>query len=614
MKLNAKYILAPTAAVLVLAGTLTTMSFAEGSGTDVVLHKLAYQNQATEVKNTGDVMEVSKFGSEARAWNNQTDGTVKFTAYKLDDKQLNTTKNAQAVADEVAQAIKDKKDVLPYGAKQTGADVAVDDHGLATFSGLADGTYVFVESTVSGIVTQGAKPLLVSLPLSNADGRSNKKQVNLYPKNKIKEAEVSFTKYLQKNNAKTPEVLKNDQMGFYLFKGEPGKGEKDPNSFQKLTNGTINVKGLKVGKYYFVEAKKTAEGEDDNFGVDGIIFDTDVTNNAANRLTFEYTADGKIVFPENSLLKAGEKVINYQGPNGGDHNPGVVKTSDRHDVAYDEDVNYTVDTVIPYNIAKYKKYELVDTPDAALITNMNSIKLEAIGSDGQKIKDVTFQASKTDNGFKVVPDLATIQGLPGGSKLRMTYAAKVDGTKAKSNTPMKNTVVLNFNNNVVTFHDSGENSVESYEAQLKKVDGGIFNSGLVKNPLKGAKFIVAKDGDKDTFLKITDGHYSWVEDKAQATEFDTNDQGLLTVKGLKNGKYRFVETQAPDGYNLNSNVESPFEIKDASVEGANTIEVTNNRKPDMPLTGTEVTALVMVGLAGAVAVVTFVKRRKKQNA
>lgn len=75
-----------------------------------------------------------------------------------------------------------------------------------------------------------------------------------------------------------------------------------------------------------------------------------------------------------------------------------------------------------------------------------------------------------------------------------------------------------------------------------------------------------------------------------------------------------METQAPDGYNLNSNVESPFEIKDASVEGANTIEVTNNRKPDMPLTGTEVTALVMVGLAGAVAVVTFVKRRKKQNA
>lgn len=245
---------------------------------------------------------------------------------------------------------------------------------------------------------------------------------------------------------------------------------------------------------------------------------------------------------------------------------------------------------------------------------MNSIKLEAIGSDGQKIKDVTFQASKTENGFKVVPDLATIQGLPGGSKLRMTYAAKVDGTKAKSNTPMKNTVVLNFNNNVVTFHDSGENSVESYEAQLKKVDGGIFNSGLVKNPLKGAKFIVAKDGDKATFLKITDGHYSWVEDKAQATEFDTNDQGLLTVKGLKNGKYRFVETQAPDGYNLNSNVESPFEIKDASVEGDKIIEVTNNRKPDMPLTGTEVTALVMVGLAGAVAVVTFVKRRKKQNA
>lgn len=75
----------------------------------VVLHKLAYQNNATEVQNTGDEMQLSSFGADARAWNNKTDGAVKFTAYKLDDSQLNINETPQAVAQKVADAIANKQ-------------------------------------------------------------------------------------------------------------------------------------------------------------------------------------------------------------------------------------------------------------------------------------------------------------------------------------------------------------------------------------------------------------------------------------------------------------------------------------------------------------------------
>lgn len=601
----------------------------------VVLHKLAYQNNATEVQNTGDEMQLSSFGADARAWNNKTDGAVKFTAYKLDDSQLNINETPQAVAQKVADAIANKQE-LPYGAKQTGEPVSVDDNGLATFK-LPNGTYVFVESTVSGVVTQSAKPMLVRLPMANADGRSNKDKVALYPKNKIKEAEVSFTKYLQESG-KDPEVYKNADSGFSLYKGEPGKGTKVDDSYQNLTNGTITVKGLNVGKYYFVEEYHIwADRIDYKKGPNGIGYDTDVTNNAKNLLTFEYTDEGKIVFPDDSLLKAGNKVINYTLPNSANPNDGgVVKTADKKSVGFNEDITYTIQTKVPANIKKYKSYSLTDNPGNFLKIDESTFKLEAVKTvDNTKLKDITFAQTKKGVDFVITPTLSELQALPNGTSLKLTYKAQLNSEYVTNIKPGKsdviNRVTLNYNNHVVSSSTEGSESIKSYEAVLKKVDNGIFNSGIVKQPLKGAKFILGKDfGGTEKYLKtnkvakVSDAHggkimtkddiqYEWVTDKAQATEFDTGDDGMLTVIGLGNGNYKFIETQAPTGYNLNSKVESKFTINDANIDGDKTIEVTNSRKPDMPLTGTEVTVLMVAGLAGAAGIITIVKKRKKRN-
>lgn len=604
-------ILAVTGLVFVTAVPLAHLDKAGAAGsTNVTLHKLAYQNNVTEVKNTGNEMNLTSFGTDVRAWNKTKDGVVKFTAYKLNKDQLNTDKKPQVIADEVANAV-EANGALPYGATKVGTEVEVDGAGNVNFNNLEDGTYVFVETTASGTVTQKAKPMLVSLPTSNADGRANLENIHLYPKNKIKQVEVSFKKYFQKFGEDAQNLLQNNQSGFTLYKGEPGRGTKVENSYQDLTSGTITVTDLEVGKYYFVEESRI-DTTKPNYGPEDIIYDIDVANKAGNKLTFEYTADGRLTYPTDSLLKEGMKVVNYQKPH-------IDKTVDRADVAFDEDINYTIKTEVPTNIAKYSKYEITDTPSNAITVNRQTIKVEAINKTGGKIKEIPFTVKDAANGgFTVVPTLTELQTLPNGTSLKVTYAGQLNKAAATVDTNLPNTARLDYDNNVVVDKGEDTENVKTFEASLKKVDAGLFNSGAVKQALSGAKFILAQATGTESntitkYLKVEAGKYTWVTDKAQATEFDTGQDGMLNVKGLKNGHYFFVETKAPEGYNINTNPFSHFEINNASIKDATKIEVSNARRSDMPITGTETTVLVLAGLAGATVVAVVVKRRREDK-
>lgn len=606
--------LAVVAGLLVTALPLSNLVGAEGA-TSITLHKLAYQNDVTEVKNTGDEMDVTQFGSATRTWNKEKDGVVKFTVYKLDKSQLSTDKKPQTVADEVGAAVEAGGN-LPYGAVKVGDEIEVDGTGLAKFNNLEDGTYVFLESTASGVVTQKAKPMLVSLPVAKEDGRANKDALHLYPKNKVNPVEVSFKKYIKKFGIEEA-LLQNNQSGFSLYRGEPGQGQKVDDSYQDLTSGSITVTDLTVGKYYFVEESKIDTSKP-NYGPDGVIYDEDVVNGANNKLTFEYTSAGKIVFPENSLLKEGNKVVNHTKPN-------LDKEVDAPVFGFEEDITYTIKSEIPANINKYKTYKLTDTPSEAVNLNKETVAVSIVNKEGglvkELVKDTDYTQSEAGRGFSLEFKVGSLATAPEGSSIKVTYKGLLDHEKAVTATDLENTARLDYDNNVVVDKEEDKAKVRTYEANLKKLDSGLFNSGVVKNSLQGAKFVVAKATGTESssitkYLKVSEGKYVWVEDKAQATEFETNEEGMINVKGLNNGHYFFVETKAPEGYNMNTNPYSHFEINNANVKDATQIEVSNDRRTDMPITGTETTALVILGLGGLTVTTVIVKRRRdaKQDA
>lgn len=606
--------LAVVAGLLVTALPLSNLVGAEGA-TSITLHKLAYQNDVTEVKNTGDEMDVTQFGNATRTWNKEKDGIVKFTVYKLDKSQLSVDKKPQVVADEVGAAVEAGGN-LPYGAVKVGDEIEVDGTGLAKFNNLEDGTYVFLESTASGVVTQKAKPMLVSLPVANTDGRSNKDALHLYPKNKVNPVEVSFKKYIKKFGLEEA-LLQNNQSGFSLYRGEPGQGQKIDDSYQDLTSGSITVTDLTVGKYYFVEESKIDTSKP-NYGPDGVIYDEDVVNGANNKLTFEYTSAGKIVFPENSLLKEGNKVVNHTKPN-------LDKEVDAPVFGFEEDITYTIKSEIPANINKYKTYKLTDTPSEAVNLNKETVAVSIVNKEGglvkELVKDTDYTQNEDGRGFNLEFKVGSLATAPEGSSIKVTYKGLLDHEKAVTATDLVNTARLDYDNKVVVDKEEDTAKVRTYEANLKKLDSGLFNSGVVKNALQGAKFVVAKATGTESssitkYLKISEGKYTWVEDKSQATEFETNEDGMINVKGLNNGHYFFVETKAPEGYNMNTNPYSHFEINNANVKDATQIEVSNDRRTDMPITGTETTALVILGLGGLTVTTVIVKRRRdaKQDA
>ena len=67
--------------------------------------------------------------------------------------------------------------------------------------------------------------------------------------------------------------------------------------------------------------------------------------------------------------------------------------------------------------------------------------------------------------------------------------------------------------------------------------------------LQGAKF---KIYSKDTgwLVRNSDGTYKYDADIGSATEFESNANGEVDIKGVKNGVYFVYETQAPEGYDI----------------------------------------------------------------
>lgn len=77
-----------------------------------------------------------------------------------------------------------------------------------------------------------------------------------------------------------------------------------------------------------------------------------------------------------------------------------------------------------------------------------------------------------------------------------------------------------------------------------------------ESPLKGVTFTLEKFSDTDkTWKPVT-------ESESDNTKFDlkTNEEGIVSVSGLSQGKYRFIE-QSIEGNTPTSSIRSPLHLR-----------------------------------------------------
>lgn len=174
---------------------------------------------------------------------------------------------------------------------------------------------------------------------------------------------------------------------------------------------------------------------------------------------------------------------------------------------------------------------------------VTSISIKAKGNDIKKImtdKGIDFSTAtpKVTVDYKAVLDDDAVIGLNGNeNKVDLKFSnnpnATGDGTNNTGKTPEDKVIVF------------------TYEFDTLKVD-----SADDTKKLQGAEFTL-QDKASGKYAKVENGIFQGWVDAAEASTLTTDENGLITIKGMEGGTYIVKETKAPTDYNLPS---APFEI------------------------------------------------------
>ncbi|WP_322898955.1 SpaH/EbpB family LPXTG-anchored major pilin [Enterococcus faecium] len=291
------------------------------------------------------------------------------------------------------------------------------------------------------------------------------------------------------------------------------------------------------------------------------------------------------------------------------------------DVAIGEKIQYQISVNIPLGIAdkdsngnKYKKFNLVDTHDAALtFDNQTSGDYGYVLYDGEKvISSKNYQVTEQDNGFTVAVNPDFIPSLTPGGTLKFVYFMhlndKADPTKGFKNE-------ANVDNDHITDKTPPTVEVVTGGKRFVKVDGDVTST----KTLAGASFVVRNENsDTAKYLKIDDTKaVTWVDTKEDATTFTTEDDGLIVLTGLKYGTYFLEETVAPNDYVLLSN-RIEFTVNGDSYGTTENLinpeKVPNKHKGTLPSTGGKgIYAFIAIGTIAVAGAVFYFTRGRKQT-
>ena len=279
-------------------------------------------------------------------------------------------------------------------------------------------------------------------------------------------------------------------------------------------------------------------------------------------------------------------------------------------------------TLTYYNAVNYdqgkkvQKYFIEDTlPEGISYTGSLAVKVNGTAVTPM-VEDNTIE-----NGFKVSIPWVDEDGnslyTTNPSVITVTYTATMGNTKIAEG--ITNVAKIYPNTNDDPGHETEkEDTVYTGQIVLTKVDNK--DSTIL---LSGAKFKVkTADGkylkqDGDKFTKV---------DEADATVFVTDASGKITLSGLKEGTYTFVEIEAPAGYNLPADPAlASVELKltkdtsgnvTSATSMSQTQQVNNSKAANMPETGGMGTTLFYIvgGLMAAGAAILLITQKRMHAA
>ena len=452
------------------------------------------------------------------------------------------------------------KVVTGSAEQKTGKD------GKAIFSIASNdlGLYLVVETDAPDKVKTKQIPFLVSVPMKNPKDQVNwLYNINVYPKNATQYGGVTVKKVgITGSDAE----VNLSGVTFKLYKDVKGVWtevtNRDDNelalSLTTTTDGTINISGLSKGDYKLIE-----QGFNDNKGY--II--------SEEPITFTINEDGELVKTNMTQDAAKNIVVKNYRP---DLDKKVYNDAVTDNNGYAEGSDYSVGDMVPYqitvkvpqNITKLAIFTVTDTP-AGLEDQKDTIAIAVKDETGKTLtKDIEYKVEDTTpaGGFSIAFDTSKMKDYA-GKTLVITYKAKLLDNAVKTTDGNKNSAKLTYTNKInengegVTGSENtitDETVVYTFAIRIKKTDGG-------KENLPGAKFDLYKEVTAGTQNAISgddvkqfglDSAKTWLKVESDLT---SGEDGLVTTnKGLANGTYYLVETQAPADYNL---LAKPVEVK-----------------------------------------------------
>lgn len=413
------------------------------------------------------------------------------------------------------------------------------------------------------------------------------------------------------------------------------------------TNGTMttDASGLATkvipetdyGKYYFVEVTKT----DSAFETAPFLLEV------PSYISGKGYVKTMNVYPKNKVTTPTPgKDVGKLG-----NNDDSAKVGDQ--------VKWFLKGTIPADIDTYKTYEFIDTLDSALTYDKSFTPVVTVGTKTLKAGDdytVTaptddsnvFKVTLTEAGKKKAYDAYQAAGQsPSAEEIKDIAENKDDNPFVEvefATTINEKAVIGKTIDNKVTlkYHNDGNVYGQPESSDTPEVHTGgirfIKKDAVNGNGLEGAVFeLYEADGTtpvKWTQAMINANGSAGFKDQAVGNQVKlvSKKDGTFEIKGLKYGEagknnkeastsYVLKEVQAPEGYSLPDNATTTVTVNETSYYkdptsvtpvAADPVEILNNKKPSLPMTG-GIGALIfaLTGLAAVGFAFYEIKKRRQ---